>query len=655
MNDLTKREQGGYYTYSDLTAAHPHVAEAMASIEGIAVTTGQAAREHHMTMARRTAWFIAQHYPGVHPNDLGHEFFLAERAWVKSQRFSMTLTGRKGGRLLFTQLVSLGHRDPALPNPFDHHQAQVKVLPPAVLPAQLVKDREALLARLNEQAEARVNSEGREGHGSERARDVMVAFDGLLNYVVERNASADAEDQCALDTMTLFGRPEIIAAFLKAGKSYKNTADGEASHPTRRNRASCLMAAYTFFEFKGRAPAGFREALDRELRQGGFRKELGGRSEREIDALDPADVARVRALLSQRLESTRSLLDVAPPAKKHWARIEYIRVARQHGMFETALGTGGREQAVSSMEATKIFRTARGSYGIKDVRWKHGVGPKQRQSTHWKVTWLPARAFRAICLYLEATGRPRPLTKAAAVSDGANPYARPILVKKGQKYAATVLPKDRTVFPIFRKEDGSPVSPINVRNTLKGLLNAARCATDRPHVLRHTACAIAINEWGVSPSEAARVFGWATVRLVLERYSRGPVESLWEKMDGLSERDTLAPMGVRTVVADTGKALSTYLGALSDAAECNALPQMWSALVAGLDQLAAVDPQRPRLSSSFVLTAEELARLDLWILERTDRHLRVGKILGREVAPGLPAPEIPDATPARSDDDRGAA
>ncbi len=106
-----------------------------------------------------------------------------------------------------------------------------------------------------------------------------------------------------------------------------------------------------------------------------------------------------------------------------------------------------------------------------------------------------------------------------------------------------------------------------------------------------------------SPSEVARIFGWSTVQLVLERYSRGPIDQIYEKFDGLADRDAIAPRAVRRLVLDTARALAALASDCEQMPTGNVVPVLWTAIMNALDQLSQIEDGRLRPSEAVMLFA----------------------------------------------------
>lgn len=631
----TRRMNGGHLNYKDVSRAHPAIGQARDSLLGPTPRTAYTRTTRVPVMIRRTAWFIADRYPGVHPDQLGEDFRRAERAWVKEMYFSKCLRGRAGAWLLFEELKALGLRDAALPNPYEYvvDRGNAWVAPPP-LPVELAARRAELDRHLEHLVRVRRDTKGKQGVAEEWRRAQMRALDDLAGFIVERNARESHLPAWNLDLATIFGDPEVIASYLWSGVRRAN-GDGEVSELTRLYRKTALLSACRFFVWRGYIAPGFPEKLAAHLRQGTSQIMLGGRAAKVIEALDKEDVAKARAFLASEKARVDAKFASDPSAE---ARVDRARAYRKNAVFEFLLGTGVREQGAASLDERRFGVNERGSVYVDDVQVKMKAGKKSGdESTYYRRQWVPRRALRAIAAYVEVTGR-----RLALRPGDQQILGKRLDYKKGAIFAGTPMSEDCDRYPVFRDDNGDAMAPEDIGEMIRRVLRRSRAACDRAHVLRHTACAIAVNDWHVAPSEAARVYGWGTVAMVLERYSKGPVDRIWEKFDALSDGEGLAPDAIADLVEEIIGPLFKLLVDLREKPTGNAVPLLWNALVEALDQMGAIDPKRPRLQDTVMLSTEEMARVELWIRERSDRHESASSIAGRPLVPGFPVPQAPD-------------
>jgi len=242
--------------YSDVAAAHPSVLTARDALLDPTRTDGPKVSNVALTQVNRTVWFIAQHYPGVHPDELGTPFAEKLAAFVRGLHLARSANYRLGARLLFETLEQRGLRDVRLPNPFPKGDAGMlerrqrsrvrRPLPQLSdeMPAALRGQCEQLKTYLTRQIEIKDEGEGHGGLSLKWCEEILTTLNDLCRFMTRHNAAASADGQWPIDLRTIYGRPEIIAEYLVAGESNAPTRAEHVKRATRNHRKNRLMRAH---------------------------------------------------------------------------------------------------------------------------------------------------------------------------------------------------------------------------------------------------------------------------------------------------------------------------------------------------------------------------------------------------------------------------
>lgn len=600
----------------------------------------------------RVVWRLSHHRPGIAPNDYTAEMAIEDRKWVMTE----TAPGYRdicvlGQRALFDELIALGHRSAALGNPFAAIHYTL-ITPPDGMPAELVRQRDELVAYYSQQADVRAETEGVDGYTPEYGENVIRYFDLFLRSVDEHNARPDrTTPACALALPELFKRYDLAAEYLRMGARF-DSRTGTVTEPTRRQRKNALLAVRRIAQWRKWIDCpDYPERLNDYLKGAKGKVKLGGADAQKIEALDREEIATVRRLLDRRLAGAeRAATKARTAGGKASARRRMIRITRMAALVEVAL-CGIRVQGIASLDGRFFERNQRGSIINSHVR------AKSHDKAYWRWYWISPRAYRALAAYYAATDRTVPLAPGVVPAQ----MTPVLLIKTGQSFADTKVTANTTFVPVFLNEDGQPMAKSTIQSVLRHLLHTAGCKVTRPHVMRHCAADIAINDWGMTPSHVSEVFGWESVAMVLDRYSKAGIETVLEMFDAQSESDILSPHQAYQIASGTIDALGRFL--LEHHAKVNerTLPMIWQMIIESLDQLTVGDPGALRPSKAMALTVREFARVSEWVSERSDRHITLDQIVGRSVPQGLPAPRITLAdqlaapTPLHPDADDGMA
>ena len=371
--------------------------------------------------------------------------------------------------------------------------------------------------------------------------------------------------------------------------------------------------------------------------------ELGGEAELVVEAFSRKEKAAIRAVLADDIAQAEIAWEAARgTGREANAWLQVRRAHRRNGVIEVSLGTALREQGVASIETPNMVRNREGTTLIRQVRYKRHPHGKRQEETFYRTQWCAPRAWSAVRRYLQIEGLADPLREVQEwpLTNPLQPYGPPVFVRRGEMYAGTMQVRDSEHYPLFRSESGHELTAPDVADLIRGVLRRAEGVEMlRPQRTRHTACDEAVNEWGLSPSQAARVFGWNSVQMVLARYDRGPIEEIWQRLDAMSTRDFAAPTDADRLAREVLAALQGFLAEQLAVDRAGLIPVAWPALVAALDTLADAGGAPVRPSEAVQLSLDEWARITEWIRRRSHRHDSGEDLLGRVVHAGLPVPE----------------
>jgi len=590
----------------------------------------------------RVTWHLSHTRPGVAPDDYTPAMALDDRDWIRKA----TGPGYRdlcvmAMRALFDELLAMKLRLAGLGNPFEALHF-TPILPPPNLPALLAEQRGEIVAYYREQAMLRVTTQGVDGYSEGYADHVVSYFDAFLCYLVEHNANpARTSPPCPLELADIFQRRDLAVTFLRAGKRF-DSRRGTLTGGSRKQRKNAILAVHRYAQFRE-----WIDCPDYPARLNAFLKgpkgkaRLGGGEAQVIEALERDEISRVRLKFTARVAAAQRALDCARTAGgRSRAKRRMSRATRQAALFEIAL-CGIRVQGIASLDGRQFRRNERGSIIVDHVR------AKSHDKLYWRWYWVSPRAHRAITAYYEATDRVPPLSDGATKKD----MQPQLLIPAGGSYAKTRVAEDTVFVPVFINEDGGAISVTNVQSLLERLLHTSGCTVTRPHVMRHCAADIAINEWGMTPSHVAEVFGWESVAMVLDRYSKAGVDTVLEMFDAQSDAGVLSSTQAFAIASGAVDALAQFLTQQRGNVSERTVPMIWQAIVASLDELAAGDPNTVKPSAAVVLSAGEYGTVNEWVRAHSNRHLDVEKLLHRPVMLGLPAPRVlatgplPEPTP----------